>query len=89
MPVETNLVAATFEGKWRVIKLLDVDGTLAVEIDEKVLNLTCLNYPQPVSLAPTSPSSNRQPQYSIELNARYVLDHELWQMDKSFTWGVR
>jgi site-specific DNA recombinase len=71
--IRENLDHATFEGKRRILDLLDVHGTLAVENDERVLYLTCAIYPQPVSLVLTSPSQCRQPQYSIELTTRAVL----------------
>ena len=45
-----NLEQVTFEGKRRILELLDVHGTLAIENEEKVLYITCAIYPQPVSL---------------------------------------
>ncbi len=50
-----NLDQATFEGKRRILDMLDVHGTLALENDERVLYLTCAIYPQPASLVLTSP----------------------------------
>jgi hypothetical protein len=56
--IRDNLDQATFDGKRRVLELLDVHGTLAIENDEKVLYITCAIYPQPVSLVVISPLSN-------------------------------
>jgi len=56
--IRDNLDQATFDGKRRVLELLDVHGTLAIENEEKVLYITCAIYPQPVSLVLTSPLSN-------------------------------
>ena len=56
--IRDKLDQATFEGKRRVLELLDVHGTLAMENEEKVLYITCAIYPQPVSLVLTSPLSN-------------------------------
>jgi hypothetical protein len=54
--------------------MLDVRGKLAIENNnEKVVHPTCLLKPQSVSLALTLHSLSRQPQYSIELTARFVL----------------
>jgi hypothetical protein len=56
--LRNNLEQVTFEGKRRILELLDVHGTLVIENDEKVLYITCAIYPQPVSRARTSPLSN-------------------------------
>jgi len=56
--IRENLDLLTFDGKRRILELLDVRGTLAIENDEKVIYISCLIYPQPVSLALTSHSSN-------------------------------
>lgn len=50
-----NLDHATFESKRRILDLLDVHGTLAVENEERILYLTCAIDPQPLSLVLTSP----------------------------------
>ena len=56
--INHNLDNITYEGKRRIIDMLDVRGTLAIENEEKVIYVSCLITPQPVSLALTSPSSN-------------------------------
>lgn len=56
--IRGNLDHATFDGKRRVLDLLDVHGTLTVENGERILYLTCAIYPQPVSLVLTSPLLN-------------------------------
>jgi site-specific DNA recombinase len=53
--IRDNLDYATFEGKRRIIDLLDVRGTLAVENDEKVIYVKCLISQQRLSLVQTSP----------------------------------
>ncbi len=53
--IRDNLDHATFESKRRILDLLDVHGTLAIENDEKILYLTCAIDPQPPSLVLTSP----------------------------------
>lgn len=52
---------ADFKTRRQIIELLDIRGQIAFEEGEKVIYLRCLiDYPepQPVSLAPTSHSSN-------------------------------
>jgi len=39
--IHDNLDSATFEGKRRIPELLDVQGTLAIENDEKVIYVSC------------------------------------------------
>ena len=56
--IHNNLDSATFEGKRHILELLDVRGTLALENDEKVIYVSCLISPQPVSLVLTSPLSS-------------------------------
>jgi site-specific DNA recombinase len=56
--IRENLEYATFEGKRRILELLDVRGTLAVEDDQKVVYVSCLITPQPVSLVLTLPLSS-------------------------------
>lgn len=53
--IRENLDYATFEGKQRILELLDVRGTLAIEDDQKVVYVSCLITPQPVSLVLTLP----------------------------------
>ena len=53
--LRNKLDTATFEGKRRILDMLDVRGKLAIENDEKVIYVSCLISPQPVSLALTSP----------------------------------
>ncbi|NOH04931.1 MAG: hypothetical protein HND47_24655 [Chloroflexi bacterium] len=72
---------ATFEQKRRVLEMLDVRGTLAIEEDERVIYVKCLETPQQrLSLAPTSPSSNLHWQNSIELTARFIVA-ENWHLE--------
>ena len=69
-----KLDIATFEGKRRIIDLLDVRGTLAVENDEGVLYVSCLISPQPQSLLLTSHLSNEDNrQQPVVVTARLVL----------------
>ena len=56
--IQENLDYASFEGKRRILEILDVHGTLAVENDQKVLYASCLISPQPVSLVLTLPLSS-------------------------------
>jgi site-specific DNA recombinase len=56
--IRERLDTVTFEGKRRILEMLDVRGTLAIENDEKVIYLSCLIAPQPVSLALILPLSN-------------------------------
>lgn len=56
--IRERLDTITFEGKRRILEMLDVRGTLAIENDEKVIYLSCLIAPQPVSLALILPLLN-------------------------------
>jgi hypothetical protein len=56
--IRERLDTVTFEGKRRILEMLDVRGTLAIENDEKVIYLSCLIAPQPVSLALILPLLN-------------------------------
>jgi site-specific DNA recombinase len=56
--IREKLDEVTFEGQRRILDLLDVHGTLAIENDERILYITCAIYPQPVSLVLTSPLSS-------------------------------
>ena len=56
--IRERLDMVTFDGKWRILELLDVRGTLAIENDERVIYVSCLVSPQPVSLVLTSLSLN-------------------------------
>jgi site-specific DNA recombinase len=56
--IRHGLEIATFEQKRQVIDLLDVRGTLAIENDERVIYVSCLIAPQPVSLALILPLSS-------------------------------
>ena len=57
-----------------VNELLDVRGTLAVEDDQKVVYVSCLISPQPVSLVLTLPlSSTGNRQQVILITARLVV----------------
>ena len=60
--------------KGQVIDLLDVRGTLAIENDEKVIYLSCLIAPQPVSLALILPLTSCHGQNSITLTAWIIID---------------
>ena len=72
--IRENLDYATFEGKRRILELLDVRGTLAVEDDQKVVYVSCLISPQPVSLVLTLPlSSTDNRQQGIMITARLVV----------------
>jgi hypothetical protein len=72
--IRDRVDTASFDEKRQLIELLDVRGKLAIENGEKVVYVTCLLEPQPVSLALTSHSLCRQQQYSVELTARFVFD---------------
>jgi site-specific DNA recombinase len=56
--IRENLDQVTYEGKRRILDLLDVHGTLTIEDDERILYITCAINPQPVSLVVTSHSSS-------------------------------
>ena len=76
--INHNLDMATFEGKRRILDMLDVRGTLAIENDERVLYVSCLIAPQQVSLALTSHwrcTGNRQQLYV--LTARLVVNNAM------------
>ena len=72
--INHNLDTATFEGKRRILDMLDVRGTLAIENDERVLYVSCLLAPQQVSLALISSSSNNHNRHPITISARLVID---------------
>ena len=52
--IRDRLDTASFDEKRQLIDLFDVHGKLAIENEEKVIYITCLLTPQPVSLALTS-----------------------------------
>jgi site-specific DNA recombinase len=54
--IRDRLDTASFDEKRQLIDLFDVHGKLAIENEEKVIYITCLLTPQPVSLALTSHS---------------------------------
>jgi len=56
--IRTNLDHITCDGKRRILDMLDVHGTLAIENEERVIYITCAINPQPVSLVLTSPLSS-------------------------------
>lgn len=56
--IRDRLDTSSLEEKRQLFDMFDVRGRLAVENDEKVVHVTCLISPQPVSLALTSHSSN-------------------------------
>jgi site-specific DNA recombinase len=58
--VRQGLEYATFEQKRQIIDLLDVRGKLAIENGERVIYVSCLISPEPVSLARTSPLSSTE-----------------------------
>jgi hypothetical protein len=72
--IRDRLDWATFEGKRRILEMLDVRGTLAIESDEKVIYLSCLIAPQPVSLALILPLTSCHGQNTITLTAWVNLD---------------
>jgi len=78
--IRENLDYATFEGKRRILELLDVRGTLAVEDDQKVVYVSCLISPQPVSLVLTLPWQyslfDKQP---IEISTRLFIQSPIIQ----------
>ena len=71
--IRDRVDTASFDEKRQLIELFDVRGKLAIENGEKVVHVTCLLEPQPVSLALTSHSSNLHWQNSFELTAKFVL----------------
>ena len=72
--IRENLDYATFEGKRRILELLDVRGTLAVEDDQKVVYVSCLISPQPVSLVLTLPWQCYQyDNLTIEISTRLLM----------------
>ncbi len=56
--VRDGLEYATFEDKQRYLELLDVQGTVAVEDDERVVYISCRLGKQRVVLIPTLPLSS-------------------------------
>ncbi len=56
--IRGKLESASFESKRHLIEMFDVHGKLAVENDQKCVEVTCLITPQPRSLALTSLLSN-------------------------------
>jgi site-specific DNA recombinase len=56
--IREGLEGATFEDKLRYMELLDVHGTLSVENNERVIDLTCHLGKQRLALIPILPSSN-------------------------------
>ena len=56
--IRDRLDTASFDEKRQLIDLFDVNGKLAIENKEKVIYVTCLLTPQPVSLSLTSHLSN-------------------------------
>jgi hypothetical protein len=56
--IHKRLGMVTLDGKHRILGMLDVRGTLAIENEEKVVYVTCLIAPQQVSLVLTSHLSN-------------------------------
>jgi hypothetical protein len=55
--------------------MLDVRGTLAIENDEKVIYVSCLISPEPVSLVLTSPLSNNHNRHPIIITARLLVSN--------------
>jgi len=77
--IKTWLENADLKTRRQIIDLLDIRDKVAFENNEKIIYLRCLiniQEQQPVLRIPISPSSNRQPQYSIELTARMILDQK-------------
>ena len=56
--IRDRVDTASFEEKRQLLEMFDVRGKLTVENNEKVVYVSCLLEPQPVSLALTSHSSN-------------------------------
>jgi len=56
--IRDRLNTASFDEKRQLIDLFDVNGKLAIENKVKVIHITCLLNPRPVSLALTSHLSN-------------------------------
>ncbi len=56
--IRDRIDTASFEEKRQLLEMFDVRGKLAVENNEKVVYVSCLLEPQPVSLVLTSHSSN-------------------------------
>ena len=72
--IQENLDYASFEGKRRILEILDVHGTLAIENEEKVVYVKCHLGQQLVSVArilPLSSTGNRQ--QVILITARLVV----------------
>jgi hypothetical protein len=83
--IRDRVDTASFEEKRHLIELFDVRGKLAIENEEKVVHVTCLLEPRPVSLALTLLSSSRQQVNSIELTARVVLGQGMSFAEVLFT----
>ena len=54
MIVSDRFDTTDFDERRQLFEMFDVRGTLALENEEKVVNVSCLISPQPVSLALTS-----------------------------------
>jgi hypothetical protein len=72
--IHDKLGTVTFEGKRRILDMLDVRGTLAIEKDEKVIYISCPISPEPVSLVLTSTLSSCHGVNTIALTVWIILD---------------
>jgi site-specific DNA recombinase len=73
--IRENLDQVTYEGKRRILDLLDVRGKLAIENEEKVIYVKCIIGQQLLSVARTSHWRSNHKGQPVTLSVRLVIPH--------------